>query len=392
MANLAADWPQFLGPARNATSPETGLVLTWTAKGPPVLWQKEVGAGYSGPVVAGECLLLFHRVGDQEVVECLESLTGKQIWKTSYPTTYVDDFGKGDGPRATPLVAGGRVFTLGAEGRLQCLRFDTGKVIWKRSLGDDYPARKAFFGVGTSPLVEGDKLLANVGARGAGIVAFAAETGKELWKATDHQASYASPVSATIGGLRHVFFFTREGLVSIDPSNGAVRFTKPWRSRFNASVNAATPLVVDDHLFLSASYNTGAVWLRIRPDGADEIWKGDDILSNHYVTSIAYKGQLYGLDGRQEEGARLRCVEMATGKVRWTQEGFGCGSLLLVQDHLVVLNENGDLLAIEATPSAYREKAGAHVLTKPCRAPTALANGLLYGRDEHKLVCWRLSK
>ncbi len=388
----AADWPQFLGPTRNGISTETDLLTSWPAKGPPVLWERAVGAGFSGPVVAGPWLILFHRVGDKEVVECLEAATGKSRWKADYPTAYRDDYGKGDGPRSTPLVAGGRVFTLGAEGRLHCLDLNTGKVLWQRALHEDYQVPRNFFGVGTSPLLEGGLVIVNVGGKGAGVVALDQNTGKEVWRATDQHASYASPVAATIAGTRHLFVFTREGLVSLDPKTGAVRFSKRWRSRFQASVNAATPLVIGDYLFLSASYNTGAVLLRVHADGADEVWKGDNILSNHYSTSVAYQGFLYGFDGRQEEGARLRCVELKTGKVRWTREPFGCGSLILVGGNLIILAENGDLVSVEATPDAYHEKSRAAVLARPCRAPIALAEGRLFARDERKLVCWDLRK
>jgi outer membrane protein assembly factor BamB len=364
----------------------------WPVSGPPVLWTKEVGSGFSGPVVAGGSLILFHRLGDQEVVERLEATTGKERWKTSYPTAYVDDYGKGNGPRATPLVAEGRIYTLGAEGSLHCLDLDSGKVLWKHSLLEEYQAPKNFFGVGTSPLLERDLLLINVGGPGAGIVAFARDTGKQVWKATEELASYSSPVAATIHGTRHVFFLTREGLVSVDPASGKVHFSKRWRARSFASVNAATPVVVDDHLFLSASYSTGAAWLRVKDDDCTEEWKGDNILSNHYDTSIYDKGLLYGLDGRQETGVRLRCVEAATGKVRWSRDRFGCTSLILAEGNLIGLTEDGDLVLVEATPEANREKARAQVLGKGCRAPLALANGLLYGRDEKKLACWNLKK
>src|SRR5439155_16818376 len=224
---------------------------------------------------------------------------------------------------------------------LRCLELETGAKVWAHSLTADYSPRKGFFGVATSPLVEDKLVLVNVGAKGAGVVAFDKETGKEIWKATDQEASYASPVAATIDGVRHIFFVKREGLVSLDPANGAVRFSKRWRARINASVNAATPLVVNDELFLSASYGTGAVLLKVGKTGVDEIWKSDDVLSNHYATSVYADGFLYGFDGRQEERARFRCVEWKTGKVRWTQEAFGCGSMILAEARLIVLTEAG---------------------------------------------------
>jgi outer membrane protein assembly factor BamB len=387
-----SDWPQFLGPERNGVAQDAGPISAWPEAGPPVVWTRDVGAGYSGPVISRGRLILFHRLGVDEVVESLNATDGKPQWKFAYPTNYSDDFGKGDGPRSTPLVAESRVYTAGAEGQMHCLDLETGRKIWARSLHDDYEVPKSFFGVATSPLVEGNLVLVNVGSKQAGIVALAAATGKEVWRATNHEASYSSPVAATIDGVRHVFFFTREGLVSLDPQNGNVRLVKPWRSRFHASVNAATPVVAGDFVFLSASYNTGAVLLRLHRDGADEIWKNDQSLSNHYTTSIHRNGYLYGFDGRQEEGARLRCVEMRTGKVLWTKADFGCGSMVLAGADLIVVSESGDLVLVEATPLAYREKARARVLSSPCRAPIALANGILYARDDRKLVAWRIGK
>src|SRR5262249_34500555 len=255
----AADWPQFRGPARDGTSPETGLAASWPKDSPPVVWRKKIGTGYSGPVVAGDSLILFHRVGAQEVVQCFNAATGNALWQFAYATAYQDDFGKGDGPRSTPVVAGNQVFTLGAEGMLHCVRLDNGKKLWGRSILKDYDVPKNFFGVGTTPLIDDKRLLLNVGGKGAGILASARNRGKEVWKATDDGASYSSPVPATIDGVRHVIFLTRQGVVSVDPARGKVRFRKHWRARSSASVNAATPVVVKNLVFISASYETGAV-------------------------------------------------------------------------------------------------------------------------------------
>jgi outer membrane protein assembly factor BamB len=392
LSAAGGDWPQFLGPDRNGVSAETGLLQSWPKEGPPVVWQHDVGEGFSGPVVAGDALVLLHRVGGNEVVECLEAATGKERWKFAYPTNYRDGFGKGNGPRSTPLIAGDRVFTLGAEGRLHCLKLDNGDKVWEHALNEEYAVRRGFFGVGTSPLLESNLLLVNVGGKGAGIVAFDKDSGKEVWRATEDQASYSSPVAATIDGVRHVLFFTREGLVSLDPEKGTVRFTKHWRSRQEASVNAATPLVHGDEVFLSACYNTGAVLLKVHKDSVDEVWSGDELMSNHYSTSVLRDGFLYGYDGRQEEVPRLRCVEWQTGKVRWTQPGYGCGSMVLADGNLILLTEVGDLVLVEPTPDAYREKARANVLAGPCRAQLALADGRLYGRGRAKLVCWNVKK
>jgi formylglycine-generating enzyme required for sulfatase activity/outer membrane protein assembly factor BamB len=387
-------WPQFLGPTRDGASAETGLLQTWDKKGPPKVWEKDVGEGYSSPVVVGERVILFHRVGDEDLVECLDVADGKRRWKYAYPTSYQDALGKGNGPRATPLVADGKVYTLGAQGVLLCLDLEKGTKVWSRELLKDYKVKRSYFGVGTSPLVEGDLLLVNVGgANGAGIVAFNKNDGKEVWKATNHDASYSSPVAATIDGVRHAIFFTREGIVSLDPANGAERFGLHWRSKMDASVNAATPLVVGNELFVSASYGTGAILADVKKDKLVEVWSNDQSLSCHFNTPVYRDGFLYGFDGREDVGgAVLRCVELKTGKVRWEKNGFGSGSTLLAEGNVILLSEDGDLVLLGATPDKYDEKAKATVLTGPVRANMALANGKLYARGDKKLACWNLKK
>jgi outer membrane protein assembly factor BamB len=251
---------------------------------------------------------------------------------------------------------------------------------------------RSYFGVGTSPILEGGRVLVNVGARGAGIVAFDKADGKEVWKTTDDGASYSSPVAADIDGVRHVLFFTRLGILSLDPANGNVRFSKRWRSRMDASVNAATPIVAGDLAFFSSCYDTGAIVIRVKKDGMEELWSNDRTLTCHFSTPVYYDGCLYGFDGRQEGGTEMRCVDLKTAKVYWSKEGFGCGSMILAENHLLVLSEGGELVSVECNREKYVEKARAAVLTGPCRAHMALANGRLYARDNNKLVCWNLKK
>jgi len=386
----AGDWPQWLGPQRDGVSSETGLAA-WPRQGPKRLWLRDVGSGFSGPVCAGDRLIIFHRLGDKEVVECLSPATGKKHWDFRYATAFDDSFGKGDGPRSTPVIHGKRVITLGAEGTLHCLDLEKGEKIWERRLQRDYKIPASYFGVGTSPMVDNDLVLINVGGKDAGIVAFALADGKEVWKATSDQASYSSPVVGTIGTSRQAVFFTRTGVVILDPATGKVGYQKRWRARIDASVNAATPLVIGDLAFFSASYDTGALLLKLRPDGADEVWQGEEIMSNHYNTCVHQRGYLYGFDGRQEAGPSLRCVELKTGKVQWTKERFGCGGMIAVDGQLLMLLESGDLILAEASPQAYREKARARILEgPPCRAQIALSEGRLFARDQGKLGCWEL--
>jgi outer membrane protein assembly factor BamB len=385
----AADWPQLFGPYRDGVTVETGLLKEWPKEGPKLLWSKTVGSGWSGVVVAGDRAVLFHRVGDEEIIECLNAADGKPVWKFPYATGYVDDFRFDDGPRATPILHGNHVYTLGAEGTLTCVTLDEGTKVWQRNINTDFKVAKGFFGAASTPIVVGKLLLVNVGGRDekAGIVAFDRETGKEVWRATDHEVSYSSPVATMIQGAWHVFFFTRTGLVSLDPANGNVRFSFRWRPRINASVNAASPVVVGDLVFVSTSYDTGAIVIKADAKSYDEVWKNDESLSCHYNTPVHKDGHLYGIDGRQEGRARLRCVELKTGKVKWTQERFGCATLISCDGHFLAMNENGELVLFEARSDAYREKARGKILGEPVRAAPALSHGRLYARDGKKLVC-----
>jgi outer membrane protein assembly factor BamB len=393
LAAAGADWPQIFGPGRDGVSPETGLIASWPAKGPPLVWQHEIGEGFSGPAVAGKSLILFHRVGGNEVAECLDAATGKAVWHFAYTSAYSDQFGKGDGPRATPLIKGSKVWTLGAGAVLTCLGLENGTKLWQRDLTADYAPPPNFFGVGTTPLLEDGKLLVNVGAPGAGVVAFDSATGRELWKSTGQGASYASPIAATIDGFRHAIFFTRDGVLSLDPATGAVRFAKRWRSRLTASVNAATPVLSDDLLLVTASYGTGALLLRCKKDSAEEVWRSDRVLSSQYVTPVIRDGYVYGCDGRSDAGTvALRCLDLKTGRECWSKESFGCASIIAADGKFILLTESGDLVLARCSSEAYRELARAPLLNAPVRALPALAGGRLYARDNRRLACWDLRK
>jgi hypothetical protein len=393
----AADWPQFLGPNRDGTYPASDLAESWPKEGPPVVWQRKVGQGFSGPVVALGKVILFHRVDDKETVECLRETTGQPLWRFDYPTRYRDDFGFDEGPRATPAIADGRVYTYGAEGVLHCLDLATGTNIWTVDAKAQFHAAKGFFGIACSPLVEGKAVLLIVGGGdGAGIVAFDKTNGKVLWKATDDEASYSSPVAATIRGQRCGFFFTRSGLAAVNPTSGKILFQFPFRPPIRNSVSAATPLVVGDLVFLSASYDTGAVLLRVNEAGPQKIWAAAESLSSHYATGIHHNGFIYGIHGRADPGfeppASLRCIELQTGKVRWEQDAFGAATMILAGDQLLILTDRGELIRAPASPEGYKPNARTQVLPNQVRAHPALAGGLFYARSKDKLVCLDLRK
>ncbi len=382
----AQDWPQFLGPARDGRYAGAPLAASWPDGGPRRLWSRPVGAGFAGPVVSGDRVIVFHRVGRREVVEALDAATGDTVWRYDYPTSYRDDFGFDEGPRSVPVVADGRVYTFGAQGQLHAVDLETGAGVWQVDTHDRYGVRKGFFGAAGSPLVEDGRVIANVGGRRGGIVSFDAATGDELWTATDHEASYSSPAAGTFGGRRLALVFTRTGLVGLDPASGEVRFELRWRSRLGASVNAATPLVLGDSVFISASYGTGAALLRIEGGTLAEEWSGDDSMTNHYATAVEHDGVLYGYHGRQEYSPSLRAVDARSGAVRWSEDRFGAGTVTLAGDVLVILRESGELMLAEATPEALRPLARARILPGVVRAYPALADGRLYARNTDTLV------
>lgn len=384
----AQDWPQFLGPNRNGTVTEANLAAAWPKEGPSKIAERKMGQGFSGPVLAQNRLILFHRIGNRETIECLDPAVREVLWKFDYVTRYSDDFGFDDGPRATPAIADGKVYTFGAEGMLHCLDLETGMKQWAVPTQEEFRAAKGFFGMACSPLVQGSYVLLNIGGPdGAGIVAFDKNNGRLAWKATDHEASYSSPAAATIAGQSRAVFFTRTGLLVVNPDTGHIQFEFKWRPRMNASVNAATPLVIGGSIFLSTSYDTGAILLDVQGGKLQQVWASDESLSNHYATSVPRDGFLYGFHGRQEYGPSLRCVEWRTGRVRWSEDRFPAGTVTLAGESLLVLLEDGRLLQIKATPEKFSMLGQAQILPTGVRAYPALAGGWFYARSKDRLVC-----
>jgi len=387
----SADWPQILGPDRNGFVAEH--IDPWPEAGPSQRWRRTVGEGFAGPAVVGDTVVLFHRVDDEEVVEALDAADGTPRWRTAYPTAYRDDFGFDEGPRATPTVAGDRIFTFGAQGVLQALRLSDGERLWTVDANNRFGVRKGFFGTASAPLVYDNVVMVNVGGRdNAGVVAFDAANGEVVWRATDDEASYSAPVMVQLGGRPTALFYTRAGLVALDPADGTVRATFPWRSRLGASVNAATPLIIGERVFISASYGVGAALLDFDGNRFIPVWTSDDVLTNHYATSVHADGYLYGFHGRQEYSPALRAVEAASGEVMWSEERFGGGTVILAADHLLILRERGELILADATPEAFRPLARAQILNGIVRAYPALASGVLYARNEREMVAVELGR
>jgi outer membrane protein assembly factor BamB len=326
-----ADWPSFLGPNRDSASTEKGL--RWPAEGPKVVWERALGTSFGAPSIARGRLLHFDRFGDRMRLTCLKSETGEELWKSEYATDYSDLYSDNDGPRCAPVVDGDLVFTFGPDGLLQACRLADGSVVWKTDTSKDFQVVRNFFGVGSTPLVEGDLLIVQVGGsppgspgigsgetRGAGsaVVAFEKRTGKVRYKFSDELASYSSPVAATINGRRWGFVFARGGLVGFDPATGKADFHHPWRSAMLQSVNVSTPVVVGDQVFVTEGYTVGGALLKVRPGGCDVVWedgrKRDRAMSCWWNTPIHVDGHLYAANGMQEPD--LRCVELVLAPPR----------------------------------------------------------------------------
>jgi outer membrane protein assembly factor BamB len=413
---VGSDWPCFLGPQGNNTSTETGIMAHWPKEGLRLVWQCPLGEGYGAPVVAKGRLFHFERVKDNARLTCRRSETGELLWRFEYPTDYEDFYNYSNGPRASPVVDGDRVYVHGVEGMLHCLRATDGKPLWKVDTKAEFGFVQNFFGVGSCPVVEGDLLIVPVGGsppgsnpsamrrlkgNGSGLVAFNKLTGRVVWKASDELASYATPILATVNGRRWGFHFARGGLVGFDPVKGTVDFEFPWRARILESVNASSPVVAGDRVLITECYGPGAALLKVRPGGCDVVWTDEDrgraatgekSLQCHWNTPIHFDGYVYGSSGRHTEDAELRCVELATGKVMWREPRFTRTSLLGVDGHFLCLGEDGTLRLLNINPKRYEEVSRLELdgLNYPCWAAPILSHGLLYVRGRDRLLCLEL--
>lgn len=383
------DWPQILGPARSGVSRET-LPGNFPAGGPKKLWETPVGQGYAGPAVVGDVVVLFHRVANQERAQAFDAQTGRPQWTTNLPARYRGGVDSDTGPRCVPLIDGGRVFLFGAAGDCHCLKLTDGEVVWSRSLGRDYDAPDGYFGAGSTPIILKDRLLINLGAKGAGLIALEADSGKTAWAVGNEAASYSSPTVMKIGGAAHAIFITRLNVVEVDPADGkaTVRFKF---GKTGPTVNAAMPLVVGSQVFATASYGVGAVLADLRDERTTTIWSNDTSLSSQYSTPVLHEGYLYGIHGREDiPPSHLRCVEWKTGKVRWSDDGFGVAHPLLAGNRLLLLKVDGELVLAETSPEKYIELGRATLARSTTRALPAFSNGRLLVRSTEKLMCFEL--
>jgi outer membrane protein assembly factor BamB len=377
----SGDWPQYRGLNRDGISLETGLVKTWPATGPKVVWRVPIGEGYSGIVAVGDKLFTMDGRGKDEFVVALNATTGKELWRYRNDASFDND--QGSGPRSTPIVDGNMVYALGALGQLTALSANDGKKIWAHNLQNEFGSEIPQWGTSTTPLIEKDLLIVDVGgSAGNSIVAFHKKNGTVQWKVHTDKQGYSAPIAVTVNGTRQILVFTGTSLVSVTPQ-GKLLWKYPWRTSWDANI-AAPVFVPPDKVFISTSYDVGAALLQIKPVGAQEIWKSR-VMKNHFNSSVLYKNHIYGFDD-----ANLKCIDALTGAEKWKQYGFGKGSLILADGLLIVLGERGQLILAEATPTAFKQVANHQALQGKTWTMPSLSNGKLYLRNQKELVSFDL--
>jgi outer membrane protein assembly factor BamB len=431
----AADWPQWLGPQRDGVWRETGLAARFPAGGPRVLWRKKIGGGYAGPAVAGGLVYVTDRVLDagasnpknpfdrspvsgKERILCFEADSGNPVWEQSWRCKYTISYPCG--PRATPVVAGGKVYVLGAMGQLNCYEAKAGKPVWSRDLVKDFDAEPPLWGFSAHPLLDGDNLICLVGKKPV-VVAFDRNTGKENWRALEltrgAEVGYAPPMVYTFGGKRCLVIWHPESVNGLDPATGKVLWSFAHRTPIKANLTVPTPRQVGDRLFLTSFYN-GSLMLQVTAGekwSVKQLWasksrserpEGTDKLHSIMPTPVIQGDHIYGVCSYGE----LRCLNLADGKRVWsnlTATGTGgaterwANAFLVPQgDRFILFNEKGELILAKLTPKGYEEIDRAKILAptgpigpkrKVLWSHPAFANKTVYARNDEEIVAVSLA-
>jgi outer membrane protein assembly factor BamB len=384
----AADWPQFLGPNRDSGSPEK--VGAWKDV-PKAVWKKPVGEAHSSPVVSDGTVYAFYKPNgrDAEALAAFDAKTGNLKWEKSYDRAkFSTPFGSG--PQGTPCVAGGKVFTFGSTGILTGWDAKTGEIAWTVDTLKEFKAKNLFFGMATSPIVEGKNVIVMVGGEGHGIVAFDTATGRPAWQATDDPASYSSPIATGGPAARQLVFLTGANLVGLS-TTGDVAWTFPFKDQLNES--STTP-VKTDGLVIGSSVTAGSVAVRFVGEKPEAAWRKEG-LTCYFSTPVAVGKHLFMVNGgafQRNPSIVLRCVETATGNTLWERKNIGRFHAALIRtgdDKLLMLDDNGNLTLLQPDTSEYKELARAKVCGQTWAHP-ALVDGRVYLRDDKELICLEL--
>lgn len=421
-----ADWPRILGPTGNLLSTEKDFLSDWP-ENPPIVWTLPTGVGYGNGVAAEGRFFQFDRFGNQERVTCYAAETGTELWKWEAPVEYSDMYNYNNGPRCSPVVDQDQVVCYGVSGRLSCLHAPTGKLQWSVDTNERYGVIQNFFGVSSNPLFYKNLVIAMVGGspedsknvppgqltlvkpNGSGMVAFDRNTGKEVYRTGNYLASYSAPILADIDGKTWCLALMREGLFVFDPDTGKEADFFAWRAKSNESVNAASPVVLGNEIFVSETYEIGSVRLRFENQKLTELWKDparqrDQLMRAHWATPVAHGQYLFGSSGRNEPDSDLRCVDWKNEKVMWAVRTHQRANLLKIEDYFVVVLEHGQVLLMKNNPEKFEKvalydfelitdpKTGRPLLESPVWAPPVYSHGYLYLRGAHTLVCLDLRK
>ncbi len=380
-----AQWPQWGGPNRNFIVPDTSLNTTWPADGPKELWSKPIGDGYATISVAQNMLFTMHRQDEHEIVLALDPDTGDTKWQYTYaaPLFKKLDRGFGVGPRSSPLIIGDLVFTVGITAKLHALNLRTGKVVWSHDMMKEFNANKLMWGYAASPIAFKDTIILPVGGKGYGVMAFRQKTGEVVWSNLDIKSSYASPLLIDVDGQQQVVIPMTDEIVAVDPTNGKLLWRHPHKTSYN--VNASMPLWGKDNiLFVSSAYNTGSRALKLSQTGGkttvNELWHHSK-MQIHFGSAIRVKDYIYASTGGNGP-TFFACVNAKTGKMAFRKRGlFGKAQLLQVGDKFLILDEDGQLVLVSATPDEVIIHAKAGVLQRIAWTVPTLVGRKLYIRD-----------
>jgi outer membrane protein assembly factor BamB len=382
-----ADYPQFLGAERNGTVSGVRLADDWAKRPPRLVWRRPIGAGWSGFAVARGLAVTQEQRGGQEMVVAYNISDGTPKWSHG-DAAHFESTIAGEGPRATPTISRGRVFTLGSTGLLNCLDLETGKAIWRRDIAADNDSPQPDWGRSSSPLVVDDLIVVSAGGQsGRSLVAYHRDTGELVWRAGDDIASYSSPVLATLAGVRQIVVLNQSSVAGHDPATGRVLWTHPWPRE---APSVAIPLVLSENrVLLSVGYGIGSRLLQISRDGdaisQTLVWESTRLKAK-FTNPVLFDGFVYGLD----DGV-LVCLDPASGERRWKGGRYGHGQTILVGNRLLVQTENGDIVLVDPSPEAHREIARFTAFSQKTWNPPALAGRFLLIRTDAEAACYELA-
>lgn len=373
------DWYQWRGPNRDGISSEKGWSATFPGGKPKILWELSVGKGFPAMSVSNGRAYTVGNLNKTDTVYCLDANTGEETWKYSYQCP-AEGY-EYPGPASTPTVDGDRVYTLSREGHYFCFDSASGKIIWSKDIIKDFGVEPSSWRFASSPLILDNMVIVEVGMT----LALDKSNGNLIWKTKKYGGGYSSPFAFQLDGKRRLAIFNALGLVILDAENGKELMQYPWKTDYD--VNAATPIVSGDKIFISSGYNTGCALLQVSRDKLSTVWKNKN-MRNHFNSCILWQGHLYGFDESQ-----LRCLDFQTGEVKWTEKGLGKGALMIADGKLIIQSEKGELVIAGASPNSFNELSRAKVLGGLCWTVPVLSNGKIYCRDyDGKIVCLDVSR